>query len=208
MVMEDRISERVFEAACIARTCSRQVGSYFCPLHYIEDVLRLEKKCDLYIVGDYEIDDPAMTFLQAKTIHVKESVYRSARANHPDDRYIVAHELGHVLMHYYVDARKELENAAFTISHKREVEANAFAREVLAPQEALLKMMIKIKDEKRVLKPEVLDKEMADIFCVPLDVVHRQRQYISHEAKKKCLDDLHFEAVSRRKEIEQRLGRV
>lgn len=190
-------AEKIKEAACYDRVNSRQGSLYFCPLAYIERVLRDKNKCDIFVVKDIELNEAAVTYLDSKMIYARNSVYINARKGDHECRFVFAHELGHLALHLNVTANV----AAF--NDKREKEANAYARELLAPQHLLVEILTSPN------RPNLdkFDKEMANRFGIPEREIIRQRQDIMIEARNKSLDTLYNEAIARKKKVERLFGR-
>ncbi|CAL7888132.1 ImmA/IrrE family metallo-endopeptidase [Fusobacterium necrophorum subsp. funduliforme] len=99
-------------------------------LQYVE-FLEIEVVPDLALKNSY-----AETDLLNRKVYIRESVYIRAAKGNPRDRFTIAHELGHVVLHTgrIVVCRANEEIKAY---ENPEWQANQFAAEFLAPLEAI-----------------------------------------------------------------------
>lgn len=104
-------------------------------LHALENILP-----EMIPEAVFEVVDPdempgmyAEAFPAATSIRVRQDVYNGARAGIPRDRFTLAHELGHLVLH----AEHRLQRTASLMHVKAfqdpEWQANAFAGELLMP---------------------------------------------------------------------------
>ncbi|MBB6285304.1 ImmA/IrrE family metallo-endopeptidase [Geobacillus subterraneus] len=107
-----------------------------------------------YIFPDfsYEIVSPldmksdyGVTYPQTNKIKLREDVYENAIAGSPRDRFTVAHEIGHLIMHRPGSiALARSQNAEIIPTYKDpEWQANTFAAELLAPPHLIVGLSIK-----------------------------------------------------------------
>lgn len=85
--------------------------------------------------------------------------------HHPNrKRFIIAHEIGHFILHPYQECYVDLRNRQSGLGiDSHELEANAFAAELLMPQEALRRGM---GDPLRVFDADSEIKKLARIFKI------------------------------------------
>ena len=99
---------------------------------------------DVEIVPQVEMGNKhAETILGKNTIRIREDVYNQACAGYGRDRFTLAHELGHLLLHR-IDNVSLARNRQTTVAAfcDPEWQANAFAGEFLAPYDQVKKMEI------------------------------------------------------------------
>lgn len=95
----------------------------------------------LMVRRDIELDGLAFTTIDPPRIFVRESVYDAACNGDPRSREILAHELGHLLLHQSMTVGRMQENAEGHMEQFRrqnlgessERQADAFARHLLIP---------------------------------------------------------------------------
>jgi IrrE N-terminal-like domain len=133
--------------AKIALEWRRAAGSinsaYFNIVDFIETVLvKHLRRRDGLKIRFFEAgpeDDPAFVTYKSLTLHIDSELWKLAKLGEPGARYIVAHEIGHVILHDYhakafsTDASQNLkfvqnENSA-------EWQAHRFADHLLLPNE-------------------------------------------------------------------------
>ena len=108
-------------------------------IDYLE-FLQREGACFVVILPDDEMElEKAYTHIKHKIICIAESVYIDAFNDDPQARFIIAHEIGHIILH----SNKE----KVAIHDKMEDEANLFATELLIPSEWIIREM-----RRRVIK--------------------------------------------------------
>lgn len=129
----------------LSRTMIREYANYiresvgydqmmFCPIAQLIEALEHEDSgFTLEIVGDEEMSDfYGLTSTADGVMKIRESVYDGAVEGNPRDRFTLAHELGHYLMH-----SPERISLARSIEYPKycdpEWQANVFAAELLVP---------------------------------------------------------------------------
>jgi IrrE N-terminal-like domain len=89
-------------------------------------------------------DDPAYVTFEPLTLHIDRKIWRSAREGESYARYIVAHEIGHIVLHDQFAAAFSDEEAAqlkyLQDEESGEWQANVFAGYLLAPDHIVLKL--------------------------------------------------------------------
>jgi IrrE N-terminal-like domain len=82
-------------------------------------------------------DDPAFVTYKPLTLHVDESVWTLARLGDPDSRHIIAHEIGHIILHDHYARPFSNDPSQWLKSvedeNSAEWQANIFAAYFLAP---------------------------------------------------------------------------
>jgi hypothetical protein len=133
----------------IARIASewRRVGGinnvgYFNIVDFIENILSRKlspKKGALSIKISHLPDNlyPAYVTFEPTTLHVDSDVWNLAKLGEPEARYILAHEIGHIVLHDH-NAKPFSNDPSLIISfaqleHSAEWQANTFARYFLVP---------------------------------------------------------------------------
>ena len=131
-----------------ALNCRRAAGAcnsaYFNIIDFVESalrtILRKLKKGELRIsLFDSGPDDkPALVTFNPAALHVDREIWKLAKIGDPDARYIIAHEVGHLILHDN-DAKAFSSNAKDQISfelmneYSAEWQANVFASHFLLP---------------------------------------------------------------------------
>lgn len=89
---------------------------------------------------------------------------------HTRQRFSIAHECGHLKLHkgqLYVDARVNFRNAVSSKAiDPEEIEANAFAAELLMPEEFILVEIEKVVGKRKTHDAEIVTAELSKIFEV------------------------------------------
>lgn len=100
---------------------------FFPILHFVEYVFY---ECfDVVTDSEFSEELQGLTYPLSYTIQLKESVYNGLLKDNPQDRFTLAHELGHLLMHdNHIKTNQKLNP-----KEDPEVQANTFAKELLAP---------------------------------------------------------------------------
>lgn len=100
---------------------------FFPILHFVEYVFY---ECfDVVTDSEFSEELQGLTYPLSYTIQLKESVYNGLLKDNPQDRFTLAHELGHLLMHdNYIKTDQKLKH-----NENPEVQADTFAKELLAP---------------------------------------------------------------------------
>lgn len=83
-----------------------------------------------------------VTFVPHRTLHIDEDVWRLAELGEPEARFVVAHEVGHLILHDH-HAKSFSKNPADKITfaedeYSAEWQANVFASYFLAPTHIIL----------------------------------------------------------------------
>lgn len=92
------------------------------------------------IVDDNEMEVDAVTCPEDHMIIVKQSVYDGARAGNGRDRFTLAHEFAHYLMHDSSSVSFARGNSRPQVFEDPEWQADVFAGEFLMPAEAIKSM--------------------------------------------------------------------
>lgn len=146
--------------------------------HYLDVVdlllrLRISKVIrDFLIVPDGELPDvDAQWRPDEQKIAIRRSVYEGAVAGRAEDRFTIAHEVGHVVLGHPVRNRKvggRTQFGRYIQAHERE--ADDFAGALLAPQSTV--------DLATITTPEALASE----FGLPLPVATGRLNHLWHDA--------------------------
>lgn len=100
---------------------------FFPILHFVEYVFY---ECfDVVTDSEFSEELQGLTYPLSYTIQLKESVYNGLLKDNPQDRFTLAHELGHLLMHDSYIKTNEILNT----KEDPEWQADTFAKELLAP---------------------------------------------------------------------------
>ncbi len=126
--------EKLRERAYTVRTITKIPDDEPFPVvHFLESILT-KWDYEMQIIPDEEMEDNyAETIPSSKTFRIRESVYENAINGSPWDRFTVAHEIGHLLLHDDLTvsfARSEKNVPAYK---NPEWQANTFAAELLVP---------------------------------------------------------------------------
>lgn len=94
----------------------------------------------LIVKRDIELDTTAATTIDPPRIYVRETVYDAACDGDHDSRSILAHELGHLLMHVDIDGAMQKNYLGYSdqikgmnLTESSEDQADVFARNFLVP---------------------------------------------------------------------------
>lgn len=139
---------------------------YFDILTFVEIVLvRLYPDFEMHIVPDKEMPrEEAYVNINTHALFIKESVYEGAMAGNKVDRYTIAHEVGHMLMHDKSEI-KFARNKYINTCMDPEWQANTFAAELLCPiGEKLLNGTV---------------EELSNYYGVSKKVVEIQKSYMN-----------------------------
>lgn len=122
----------------------RNFGQYgtFCPITKALEILG-QKPFEDFSFEILDDNDPSMvdkwayTTPDNKCIYIKNSVYNNACQHHPQSRFTIAHELGHLLLGHKLDIVFARQNGNTKIPCFRDSEwqADTFAAELLMPAE-------------------------------------------------------------------------
>ena len=107
---------------------------YFDIVRFIESILPMcDSDFDFKVVEDHELPHQlALTLPDKKLMVVRHSVYRGAVGNCGRDRFTLAHEVGHYILHPGVPA-SYAKDGSHEYYQDSEWQANNFAGELLAP---------------------------------------------------------------------------
>ena len=121
---------------------------YFPIVYFLEYCLQ-DLGYRMEIVEDHELNEAyAITYPNEKLLKIRESVYVGAVKENPRDRFTLAHELGHIILHPIErvgDLKLARINDSIPIYRNPEWQANTFAGELLAPSRLITGM-----DEKEI----------------------------------------------------------
>ena len=125
----------------LAYSIRKQLGlineAYFPVLEFIEYVLpEIDSRFNYEIVPDTAIGLDAVNYNPSEnTMRIRQSVYEGACEGNGRDRFTIAHEIGHYLMHRDVNlALSRLENHTKVPAYQNsEWQANTFASALLMP---------------------------------------------------------------------------
>lgn len=126
-----------------ARSLGRIDGhSRFNIVDYVEGPLKYCINCELEIITYDKSEYPVWAFVKycknnKIELHVEKMVWRNAKAGFADAKYIIAHEIGYILMHThdelaYSDGHKS-NISGFPPEERNESQANLFADLFLLP---------------------------------------------------------------------------
>lgn len=110
----------------------------------IEDVLvpRLPGGLIIRVFDQKEGEPPAHVSYEPTTLHVDREIWRDAKIGEPIARYILAHEIGHLVLHSHAELSfsvgKEDQSRAPDNEQSAEWQANVFAHFLLVPDEVLI----------------------------------------------------------------------
>ena len=76
---------------------------------------------------------PALAWTDAKTLHIQKSVFERLAQGDVHARYIVAHEIGHIVLNHQAQPTRHTNRAMDTSWQRLEIEAALFANELLMP---------------------------------------------------------------------------
>src|SRR5690554_3484633 len=111
------------------------IGEAFPIVRFIELILpQVEEKFELIILPKNEITlKYAETDVVNKKMYIREDVYLGAINKNGRDRFTLAHELGHLLLHSGISKYPRFDKKKDKIYCSPEWQANTFARELLVP---------------------------------------------------------------------------
>ena len=116
---------------------------YFPIVQFLEYFLE-DLGYQMEIVEDHELNGAyAVTYPNEKLLKIRESVYNGAVNNNPRDRFTLAHELGHIILHpieIIGDLKLARTNDIIPAYRNPEWQANTFAGELLAPGNLIVGM--------------------------------------------------------------------
>ena len=119
---------------------------YFPIVQFLEYFLE-DLGYQMEIVEDRELNGAyAITYPNEKLLKIRESVYNGAVNDNPRDRFTLAHELGHIILHpveIIGDLKLARTNDIIPAYRDPEWQANTFASELLAPSNLIVGMNTK-----------------------------------------------------------------
>ena len=128
------------------------------------DIVKFLELASFYMEFDYEIVEDremksnyAETDLSNDVIRIRESVYLRARQGSPRDRFTVAHEIGHYVLHKGKVLLCRSDEKIKPYEHP-EWQANTFAGEFLVPYEEAILMT-----ESEIAETYKVSKEVSEI---------------------------------------------
>jgi Zn-dependent peptidase ImmA (M78 family) len=145
LVSFDREESIAATALAWRKEAGHENSAEFNIVKFIEDVLakKFKRKGQLTIEFFDMIpgDDPAfVTFQPAVTLHVDREIWELAKLGDPKARYILAHEIGHILLHdHHAKAFASEPNSKLYVKEtSAEWQANTFAAYFLVPDALVL----------------------------------------------------------------------
>lgn len=132
------------------------------------EILQDNEICGYAILPSKEMRSEAETSFEENVIIIAEDTYIAAYKGNPRARFIIAHEIGHIILHY---------NKTFSaIGGEMEEEANCFAMELLVPTEVIIQDIKKCRS-----KPY----EYANLFGVEKSIAEIQQNDCRYRLSKK-----------------------
>src|ERR1700689_2784201 len=112
----------------------------FAQVHLPQILKRKSLKIEFYDRA-FPQDDPAYVSFDPLTLHVDREIWTAAKTDEPYARFVVAHEIGHIVLHDN-SAKAFSNDKAAQISfadngHSAEWQANVFAYHFLLPDSAV-----------------------------------------------------------------------
>lgn len=139
-----RREDYIAEVALLTRKLGGSENyAYFNIVDFVERILMAQDWKDKGRLGIKffddrdEADDPAYVTFDPPTLHVDRETWELARAGEPDARFVIAHEVGHIVLHRH-DAQHFSKNTSVQIKfanqeYSAEWQANTFASYFLVP---------------------------------------------------------------------------
>lgn len=132
------------------------------------DILQDNEICGYAIFPNNEMRSEAEASFNENVIIISERIYIAAYKGDPRARFIIAHEIGHILLHH--------SKASLVVGGEMEEEANCFAMELLIPTEMIIQDIMKYRSE---------PQGYADFFGVEKSVAEIYLNDHRHRFKKK-----------------------
>lgn len=113
-------------------------------LKFLEIIVSLIEY-DYEIVEDYQLKTNYAEFDSTeKVIRIRESVYNGAAVGNTRDRFTVAHEIGHMILHSFMNADIKFCRVNDVVKSYEDIEwqANTFAAELLVDSEDVKKLTV------------------------------------------------------------------
>jgi hypothetical protein len=139
--VEYRREEDIADTALAWRRAAQNENcGYFNVVDFFEIVLQRQfKKGRIFLdfLAPYHEEGPAYVSFNPLTLHVEKEIWELARLGDPEARFIIAHEIGHLILHshdakHFSDDPKKQINFAEN-EHSAEWQANIFAYYFLLP---------------------------------------------------------------------------
>jgi Zn-dependent peptidase ImmA (M78 family) len=134
--------ESIAQTANKLRDAARLTGKFtFNIAKFVEECLpkflRKEKLDFDFYDRDFPQDDPAHVSFDPLTLHVDRQIWAAAKSDDSDARFIIAHEIGHIILHdHSAKAFSNDKSAQLSFAdegHSAEWQANTFAYHFLLP---------------------------------------------------------------------------
>lgn len=105
---------------------------------------QIDKDFNFEVIECTEMQEYAITFPEKKIIYIREDVYENCLKGIPRDRFTIAHEIGHYLLHTPGNIKLARTNSKDKLPAYKDPEwqANTFAAELLAPPSLLAGLSI------------------------------------------------------------------
>lgn len=124
-------------------------------------LFKIDKGFSLEICDRGEMEDNhGLTIPSQKIIKIRDDVYARAEQGVPRDRFTLAHELGHYILHSDEGFARRIADSSTPAFRKSEWQANAFAGELLV--------------DSRHVRPNMSVEEIAELFGVSFTVAEIQ----------------------------------
>jgi|SRR5579864_1648348 len=130
---------KIRERADDIRSALKSKSPYFPIIDVVE--FTMPKAVDAFVLevwtvdemrSEYGGDTHAMTYPNELRMILREDVYLGAKKNKGRDRFTIAHELGHLVLHQFVGMARRLPTEVLAFENS-EWQADAFAAEILMP---------------------------------------------------------------------------
>lgn len=139
--VEFRREDDIAETALAWRRASRNENlAYFNVVDFVVDVLQKQLKKGPILIEFFDAEDgadPAYVTFNPLTLHVDRETWDLAKLGDPDARFVIAHEVGHLILHdHHAKAFSRDPNAQIKFAedeHSAEWQANVFAYYFLLP---------------------------------------------------------------------------
>lgn len=114
-----------------------------------------------------DIDGIVINSTEEKSIHVNESQI------HQRQRFTIAHEIGHIVLHHDMDANYEMVDYRISGGEfdQKEFEANSFAAALLMPKEKVTQVWNDLRDVDDVADLFQVSKRAASIRLMNLELI-------------------------------------